>query len=890
MLAVGSYAMDMRTKHVVQIIEREELWGICTCKVYDAIENRVYSVDQNGLSESSQKKVSSDSFIRFVAAWCRVKNELANGIVFDTSESVIPLPHQRYALERVMRTPVVRYMLADEVGLGKTIEAGLIIKELETRGLIERVLVVAPKGLTTQWEAEMQEKFGENFTIVLPEDIATLKKLHPDQNIYEQFTHVITSMDSIKPMESRIGWSQEKIDAYNADRIEAIVSGSWDLIIIDEAHRVAGSSNEVARHKLATMLAKSSPNLLLLTATPHSGKTKPFLRLMRLLDRDAFPNPNAIVKEQVAPYLIRSEKREAVDNDGRPLFKKRHTQIVEVSWQQRHLPQKQLYEAVTEYVRVGYNRACKEKKSYIGFLMILFQRLVSSSTDAIADALARRIHILEEQKDRLSVADLSSVLEDETEESLQAALQAMSMDMMQEKAQLDAILSLARQAKQHGLDAKMEELSHLLVQIREHDAEAKIILFTEFVATQKGLSTLCKSKGFSTTQINGAMSLEERNASLRLFRKERDILISTDAGGEGLNLQFAYVVINYDLPWNPMKIEQRIGRADRIGQKKDVKVYNLILGDTIENRVRTVLEEKLQVIFKELGIDKLQDVLNSDTAELDFTDMYMQSIVQPHYIKKCTDELSKDVQKQVEQAQEIHEIIRDEKTLKTDAELERQQQKFHAVLREMMHEYNICHGVDTDLFSDLELSVADMRIQQLLASQQVWHPKEGIPSFHLDGVDAEKGYWSLWEVALGDSIEDKRMVSIFVNREGIYRPASSKMIWNELLQGQKKLRMYPDEMADDSKIGRIEAKAKQVAEDTFLAIRSDYFERHEAEHKKRHYALTLRLEAARKIGIANIRKGRVEKIEKELAAEQEAYENSQSICPTFRPMLICNMV
>lgn len=163
MLAVGSYA-DMRTKHVVQIIEREELWGICTCKVYDAIENRVYSVDQNGLSESSQKKVSSDSFIRFVAAWCRVKNELANGIVFDTSESVIP-PHQRYALERVMRTPVVRYMLADEVGLGKTIEAGLIIKELETRGLIERVLVVAPKGLTTQWEAEMQEKFGKTLRL-----------------------------------------------------------------------------------------------------------------------------------------------------------------------------------------------------------------------------------------------------------------------------------------------------------------------------------------------------------------------------------------------------------------------------------------------------------------------------------------------------------------------------------------------------------------------------------------------------------------------------------------------------------------------------------------------------------------------------------------------------
>ena len=324
------------------------MFGMTTYQVYDADTGEIYNASEKALKANGSLAEASAAFVRFASVYAIVKNELASGTVVDVSESVIPLPHQRYALERAMETNACRYMLADEVGLGKTIEAGLIIKELETRGLIERVLVVCPKGLMTQWEAEMQEKFGERFTIILPEEYQTLKKVTPDENPFTSFTHVISPMDAIKPIEERAGWTQEKVDQYNQDRIESVVAGSWDLIIIDEAHRVAGQSSDVARHKLGAMLAKASPHLLLLTATPHSGKTEPFMRLMRLLDEDAFPNTKAIVREQVAPFLIRTEKREAVDNEGKPLFKKRHTQVMEIEWLARHELQRQLYEEVTE--------------------------------------------------------------------------------------------------------------------------------------------------------------------------------------------------------------------------------------------------------------------------------------------------------------------------------------------------------------------------------------------------------------------------------------------------------------------------------------------------------------------------------------------------------------
>lgn len=889
MPTVGESLIDIQTGRVVLIVEVHDLWGMTTCKVIDMTTNAVYTINAENLASFGAACAVSESFVRFAAAWCKVKNELANGTVFDISESVMPLPHQRYVLERAIATNDVRYMLADEVGLGKTIEAGLIIKELKTRGLIERVLVVCPKGLVTQWESEMLEKFGERFAIVSPEDYVTLKKLNPDRNVFSQFPLVISPMDAIKPLEQRNGWTQERIDQYNEDRIEAVVAGGWDLIIIDEAHRVAGSTGEVARHKLGNMLSKASPHLLLLTATPHSGKTEPFLRLMQLLDRDAFPNTNAVVREQVAPYIIRTEKREAVDNEGKSLFKERHTHLVKVEWQERHSLQKQLYEQVTEYVRTGYNKAIREKKPYVGFLMVLFQRLVSSSTAAIADALERRLNIITTQSEQLHTASIGDLVDQEMEESLEEALTVLSAGISEEKKQLEQLLALAKQAQLQFTDAKAEQLSEILRILSAQEKDVKIIIFTEFVMTQSFIKSMVEMRGFSTALINGQMSIEERNVALKQFRREKNILISTDAGGEGLNMQFSHIVINYDLPWNPMKIEQRIGRADRIGQKKDVEVFNFILDDTIENRVRTVLEDKLATILSELGFDKLQDVLNSDTADLDFTQVYMKTIAAQKYGTYYTDELSKDMVKQVEQAVKIRDIIKDEKTLTPDSQFEKQQLAFHSVLRNMLSQYRDWKGLDTDSIFDLELSVSDSQIQMLLKDKSVWHHKDGMPVFEVRGVNTEDGIWSLWCIALGDGDEDQRMVSIFINEDGVYRPAASKLLWDEMLREKVTLNMLGTESLDDTTFTEILTRAAEITEDTFIRMKNQYYSQHEQEFKKRRYALTLRIEAASKIGIENIRLSRIGKLERQLQELQQEYDRKRSICPSLQSMLICRV-
>lgn len=889
MFAVGESVIDTQSNRIVLIVEAHELWGLTTYKVIDMVTNSVYSVNADNLASSVASSSSSEAFVRFVAAWCKVKNELANGTVFDTSVSVHPLPHQRYALERTMISNNIRYMLADEVGLGKTIEAGLIIKELKTRGIIERVLVVCPKGLVTQWEAEMLEKFGERFTIVSPEDYATLKKINHDQNVFSQFQMVISPMDAIKPLEQRIGWSQERIDQYNDDRIKAVVASGWDLIIIDEAHRVAGSTGEVARHKLGDMLSKASPHLLLLTATPHSGKTEPFLRLMQLLDCDAFPNPKAVIKEQVAPYIIRTEKREAVDNEGNPLFKERHTHLVKVEWQERHSLQQELYEQVTEYVRIGYNKGLREKKPYIGFLMVLFQRLVSSSTAAVVDALERRLDIITTQSEQLHTASIGDLADQEMEESLEEALTVLSAGIAEEKLQLEHLISLAKQAKNQFIDAKAEQLCEILRALYTQEAEVKIIIFTEFVMTQKFIQALVEARGYTTALINGHMSIEERNVALQQFRHIRNILISTDAGGEGLNMQFAHIVINYDLPWNPMKIEQRIGRADRIGQARDVEVFNFILNDTIENRVRSVLEEKLATILSDLGFDKLQDVLNSDSADLDFTRVYMKTIAAQKYGTYYTDELGKDMEKQVGQAVKIRDIIRDEKTLVPDIQFERQQQAFHSVLQNMLTYYKNWKGYDIDPKFDLELSVSNPQIKMIIGDKIVWHQKDGIPVFEVRGVNNENGLWSLWQISLSDGDENQRMISLFINDNNVYRPTASKLLWDEMLHKKITLNMLGTESLDDETYCAILSRAAELTEDTFLEMKNHYYSWDEQEYKKRRYALTLRIEAANKIGIENIRVSRIRKLERQLQELQHEYNRHKSICPSLQPMLICKV-
>lgn len=548
MFNIGDFVFDTIAGANVQIMERIELWGYTSYKVFNPANGSVYKATGEQLKRGGGEAQLDENYLRYVTLLSKIRNETSAGILSALSSGVIPLPHQLHVLERALETRNIRYILADEVGLGKTIEAGMIIKELKARGLITRILVVCPTGLVSQWSVEMQEKFHEKFQVILPSDFDTIRRLTDNDDVYGQFDQVISPMDSIKPVEKHAGWSDKRVEKYNQERIEAIINSGWDLIIIDEAHRVAGSSSYVARYKLGYLLSQASPYLLLLTATPHNGKTEPFLRLVRLLDEQAFPNYKSIVKEQVAPYLIRSEKREAIDNNGNLLFKKRYTHLVELHWDERHSLQRQLYELVSSYVSKIYDKARwnRKKNMCLIFLMIIMQRMVTSSTAAVRQSLEHRLRVLLEEETRVNTMSESDWDERDIEDGDADAMEAMSLDRSAEIEELKMIISVAKQAEFQHHDVKVDALFDTIDELQSEDPAQKIILFTEFVGTQVYLKELLESRGYSVSVLNGSMDIEERNNALNEFKMSTGIFISTDAGGEGLNLQFANIIINYD--------------------------------------------------------------------------------------------------------------------------------------------------------------------------------------------------------------------------------------------------------------------------------------------------------------------------------------------------------
>ncbi len=888
MFGIGRWVYDTVKGVRVQVIGKEDLWGYVSYQVYEPVSQTVYRISGEYLS-SQPAGDCSVAYVRYMAALARVKQALAESMIADLNESVLPLPHQLYALNRAVAGKNIRYLLADEVGLGKTIEAGLIIKELKARGLIKRVLIICPKGLVTQWRLEMEDKFREKFNIVLPEDYDTIRRLYGAANIYEAFDQVISPMDSIKPLEKRAGWDEEKIRRYNDERIYAIVNSGWDLIIIDEAHRVAGSSGEVARYKMAGLLAKASPYLLLLSATPHSGKTEPFLRLLRLLDEQAFPDYRAIVKEQVAPYVIRTEKREAVDYEGRRLFKERKTRVVEIKWSERHSLQKELYRLVTRYVAHGYNKALKEKKYYIGFLMVLMQRLVSSSTAAIRDSIERRMAVLKNQEAKMSQLSLEDLADVDAETVLEDLLAVAALDLKSELKELEHILSVARQAERQFPDAKAEHLLDLLDRLYAEEPGRKVIIFTEFVATQVFLQDFLQRRGYACSVLNGSMSIEDRNAVLREFKTKTDLLISTDAGGEGLNLQFANVVINYDLPWNPMKIEQRIGRVDRIGQTRDVSVFNYVLEDTVEKRVREVLETKLSVIFEQMGIDKMQDVLDNELAEIDFTDVYIKSIADPKYADYYIDRLESEIREQVAQARKVRELMQDEKTLAVDAVPDVNKGNIAELLRQMYLNYKDWKNEGINNLEQLTIDLNNEEIKGLIEQDLYWDKTCGALIINLPDLPNEKGYWSLWELGLSPDAQDKRIIPVFINTDGVQRPASAKRIWDELIKPDRDIEVLGIKELDDGEYEKIYTLAREIAYNQFLELKTGYEERNQQAYRKYLYALDLRLEAAERIGIENIKKRRIASIRQEKEKIQAEYAYKSKLCPVFKPVFLAFM-
>ena len=888
MYNTGDFVFDTIAGNNVQVLEKIEMWGYISYKVFNPATGRVYKATEEQLNTSGSTGQYNEYYLRYVILLSKIKNETASGFLSALASGIIPLPHQLHVLNRAMETNNIRYLLADEVGLGKTIEAGMIIKELKSRGLVQRVLVVCPTGLVTQWTSEMQEKFHEKFHVILPSDYDTIRRLTDTEDVYGQYDQVISPMDSIKPIEKHAGWTDERVEKYNEERIYSIINSGWDLIIIDEAHRVAGSSGEVARYKLGYLLSQASPYLLLLSATPHNGKTEPFLRLVRLLDEDAFPNSKSIVKEQVAPYLIRTEKREAIDNNGNLLFKNRITHLLEMHWDKRHTYQQELYELVSSYVSKTYDKARRNRKKNMCliFLLIIMQRMVTSSTAAVRQSLERRLYILKNQNTRISSLTETDLAEMEIEDDVAEALEAMSLNMAEEIDELEHIIAVAKQAEFEHPDVKVEHLVDTIDNILSEDQHQKIIIFTEFVATQKYLQQLLENRGFTVSVLNGSMSIDERNEALQEFKTKTSIFISTDAGGEGLNLQFSNIIINYDLPWNPMKIEQRCGRADRIGQKHDVHIYNFIVADTVENRVRDVLEKKLSVIFKELGVDKYADVLDSEVAELDFTKVYMDSIGKPSSVEQNMYQVEAEVKLQVENAKKYKDIIREDKDL---TQLVGTESNFdvEAALRQMLAYYESWHGRDIKLID--RIGINDEKIIQHLRTEILQDRTSQLMSVGIKNFPNEAGYFMLWKLSISEEESGKRIIPIFVNEKFVLRPMAGKRIMDVFLDPISELTVCATSNITAGEYKQLEKLSMDFAYNSFIELKEKQLQQRKETYNKYMYAIKLREEAAEHIGIKNIRQSRLVKLDREKTNIEAEYKKGIQVYPEFSLMMLIRL-
>ena len=610
--------------------------------------------------------------------------------------------------------------------------------------------------------------------------------------------------------------------------------------------------------------------------------------MVRLLDEAAFPNAKSIVKEQVAPYLIRTEKREAIDNNGNLLFKNRVTHLVELNWDERHTLQRELYEMVSSYVSKTYDKARRNRKKNMCliFLLIIMQRMVTSSTAAVRQSLERRLQVLKTQSMRIGSLTEEDLAELDIEDGVEEAIEAMSLDIDAEIEELERIIVVAKQAEFQYPDVKVEKLVDTIDEILSEDRNQKIIVFTEFVATQTYLRKLLENRGFTVTILNGGMNIEERNEALLEFKTKSNIFISTDAGGEGLNLQFSNIIINYDLPWNPMKIEQRCGRADRIGQQRDVHIYNFIITDTVERRVREVLEEKLSVILKEMGVDKYSDVLDSEVAEVDFTEVYMNSIGKPRSVEKNLYPVESEVKQQVSNAQKYKDIIREEKDLQslvgTESDFD-----VDSALRQMMAYYESWKGHDLQLID--RISINDVEITKHLRTSIVQDHSSQLLSVGIKDFPNEAGYFMLWELSISDEESGKRIIPIFVNEGFILRPMAGKRLMDVFLDGNSKSTIGTAPNITEDEYKKLEGMCMDFAYDTFVELKDKQIQTKKESYNKYMYALQLRTEAAEHIGIENIRRSRLAKLEREKAAIEAEYKKGSQVYPDFRMMIMIRL-
>lgn len=674
----------------------------------------------------------------------------------------LALPHQFRTLQRSMERYPVRILLADDVGLGKTIEAGLVLKQLIWQSEAKRILVLAPKSLLIQWVVEMDTRFGEKFEIVVPARWKSMDWL-PD-NPWRQLDRVVVSFDSVKPQNVNDNTEKDNILKRNRERFEALVASGWDLVIIDECHRVAGAKDDVARYELAQALTKAVPHILLLSATPHSGCSDAFQRLIRLLMPPEYTGPITISKAR--PYVIRTEKRTATDETGRPLFAPRSTTLLKIPFGPDDTLQAELFQAVSEYVISGYNRARRHGGNRL--LLILIQRLMSSSTRSVRQFLEKRLRRLTDERENVGQpADVESDT-DNMDQMEQLALFAPELNR-QEANDVRRLLDLAARTESSRPDVRSSALYAYMLDLarEENDAGVKFLVFTEFRATQDMLADFLRVRGYEVTILNGGMGLPERQAAQRAFAGHAQVLIATDAGGEGLNLQFAHIVFNYDLPWNPMRVEQRIGRVDRIGQTHPVRAFNLALENSVEARLYDVWMEKLATILREFGVDKTGDVLDSHEAGSRFEELARTALIHPERFESETERLLAEIRKQARAALENRQIY--EEAVET---MDRPPQRPTGWL------WDNVDDVEQSSLSDLLLR----RMKALRADHADGTP---CPRWHVKNMGFSlTGWFSLWQVGIaGEDCQRQKFFSVCISDDERSFPTAGRRLWDALASG-----------------------------------------------------------------------------------------------------------
>lgn len=879
----------------VEIIGRQRLFNKETLWIHILDTDIFTQVLAEELEDDDVSK-NGLAYARFIAIATKIKQEIAEKHILAPYESnLIPLPHQILVLEKVMQGVQTRFMLADEVGMGKTIEAGLVLKEKKLRGEVKRILLVVPKSAMLQWQSEMKEHFAENFFIYDSDLITSMAKTfasfdaEEELNFWRQHNQIIVSIDALKPIESRQGWNQERVDAYNKYRLEMVVNADFDMVIIDEAHRMGGSSTSVSRFKMAEVLCNAVPNLLLLTATPHRGKSDHFRRLLQLMDADAFSGEGMPCIEDIQPYVMRSEKRFAVDYDGKKLFNERTTVRLDVLLDPlRHAAQIALYKHITDYVRICFGRAKSAKRNATGLVMVMLQKLASSSTDAILSALRTRLYRLEngEDEDNLEGYGLDGSLdyEDDELDVSDYSVEHTSSGLKTEIEMLQKLVEEAEQCRATETDAKATALMEKIYSLRSSGIEAnnKVLVFTEFRQTQDFLIRVLNEQGLKCEKVNGSMSMEERHRALVNFRDEADVLVATDAAGESLNVQFCHFVFNYDLPWNPMALEQRIGRVDRIGQKYEVKAFNMLTNNSVDYRIYNIIVEKLDIIMEELGIDKTSDVLDSTIDAKKINHLYLQSLLDPKRFEFASESWLYDIKQKLNDYKStegaLPTISPNEINARSAAEV-----KYSPLpiwLENLMMLYCQAYGLQ---WRKNLINLQDPLIKQIL--NEVDAGMQGkIPVLQsFDGKETA-GYLTIWKVSALNERESKVTYSAqFVSNQGRVFVPYANALWNKLVQDANAFQQVswetvcPDFESNTQLHNNLYAVFHRMEEGIMTGLQTI------AEKKLR--ALDFTEQRLSRIGIENIRLAKMRRLKEEREVWMDTFRKSAHVVPEVKHIL-----